>query len=79
MAAGHTGEVRLKIGSIVPDPAFTSKQNNMRQTTDKNSGHFFKNIVIFSLRRQKTGDINPIVKITESGPDPRHCSTTFYH
>jgi hypothetical protein len=79
MAIGYAGEVRLKTGSIAPDLSFTSKQNNMRQTTGKNSGHFFKNFVVFSLRRQKTGDINPIVKINESGPDPRHCSTTFYH
>lgn len=79
MATGHTGEVRLEIGSIVTDQAFISKQNNMRQITGNNLGHFCKNNFIFFLIRQKTGDINPIVKTSVSGPDPRHCSTTFYH
>jgi len=79
MAAGHPGEVRLKTGSIVPGLAFISKQNNMRQTTGNNLRHFLKKNIIFSLRSQKTGDINPIVEIRTSGPDPRHCSTTFYH
>jgi hypothetical protein len=78
MAACHTGGVRLKTGSIDPDPAFILKLNNMRQTTSNNLGHFFKNNFIFSLHRQKTGDINPIVKINASGPYQRHCSTTFY-
>jgi hypothetical protein len=78
MATGHTGEVRLETGSIVPDQAFISKQNNMRQITGNNLGHFCKNNSIFFLIRQKTGDINPIVKTSASGPDPRYCSTTFY-
>ncbi|WP_300465555.1 hypothetical protein [Desulfobacula sp.] len=79
MAAGHTGEVRIETGSIAPDPAFISKQNNMRQTTGNNLRHLLKNNFMFSLHRQKTGDINPIVKTSASGPDLRHCSTTFYH
>jgi len=79
MAAGHTGEVRSKTSSIAPDPAFTSKPDNMRQPTDNNLGYFRKNNFIFFLHRQETGDINPIVKINASGPDQRHCSTTFYH
>ncbi len=79
MAACHTGEVRLETGSIDPDLAFISKLNNMRQTISNNLGHFLKNNFIFSLRRQKPGDIKPIVKINASGPDLRHCSTTFYH
>jgi len=79
MAACHTGEVRLKTGSIDTDLAFISKLNNMRQTIGNNLGYFLKNNFIFSLRCQKTGDINPIVKINASGPDQRYCSTTFYH
>lgn len=79
MAACHTGEVRLKTGSIAPDLAFISKLNNMRQTISNKLGHLFKNNFIFSLHHQKTGDINPIVKISTSGKVPRHCSTTFYH
>ena len=78
MASGHTGEVRSEKGSIAPNLAFISKRNNMRQTTSNHIGHFLKNNFIFSLHRQKTGDINPIVKINAFGPDQRHCSTTFY-
>lgn len=79
MAAGHTGEVRSETSSIAPDPAFTSKPDKMRQPTGNNLGHFRKNNFIFFLHRQKTGDINPIVKISASGVNQRHCSTTFYH
>ena len=79
MAASHTGEVRLETGNIASDPAFISKQNNMRQTTGNNLRHFLKNYFIFSLRSQKTSDINPIGKTNSSGPDQRHCSTMFYH
>lgn len=78
MTAGHTGEVCIETGRIAADPAFLSKQNNMRQTSDKILDHFLKNNFIFSLHPQKTGDINPIVKTSASGPGPRHCSTTFY-
>jgi len=79
MAVDHAGEVRLETSNIAPDPTLISKQNNMRQTTGNNLGHFLKNKFIFSLRRQKTGDINSIVKISASGADQRHCSTRFYH
>ncbi len=79
MAACHTGEVRLETGSIAPDLTFISKLNNMRQTISNKLMNVLKNNFIFSLRRQKTGDINPIVKIIASGPYPRRCSTTLYH
>jgi hypothetical protein len=80
MASGNTRDVRLKPGTIKTGISYTVRAEDHRQQPLKTESLsiYHKNHTKLSLHCQPAIDINPIVKIIVTGPDQRHCSTTFY-
>jgi len=78
MASGHTHEVRPESGTIQSIIFCIQGIEDMRQIRTAILTIFHKNHIVFSLHCQTAIDINPIVKTIVTGPDQRHCSTTFY-
>ena len=78
MASGHTREVRLKSNTIKACISYIQRAEDMQQLKTDFLIIYHKNYTNLSLRCQLAIDINPIVKTIVTGPDQRHCSTTFY-
>ena len=78
MASGHTHEVRRKPGTIKTGISYIRRAEYMQQFKTESLRIYHQNYTNLSLRSQPAIDINPIVKIIVTGPDQRHCSTTFY-
>ena len=78
MASGHTHEVRRKFGTIKTGISYVRRTEDMQQLKTEILIIYHKIYTNISLRSQPVIDINPIAKIIVTGPDQRHCSTTFY-
>ncbi len=78
MASGHTRGVRRKSGIMKTDISYIRRAEDMQRLKTVFLIIYHKNHTNLSLRYQPAIDINPIVKIIVTGPDQRHCSTTFY-
>ncbi len=78
MASGHTHGVRLKPGTIKTGISYIRRSEDMLQIKTESLSIYHKNYTNLSLHYQPAIDINPIVKTIVTGPDQRHCSTTFY-
>jgi len=78
MASGQTLEVRLKSGTFKKGITYIRRTEAMQQLKTEFLITSHKNHTDLSLHSQAAIDINTIVKIIVTGPDQRHCSTTFY-
>ena len=78
MASGHTRVVRLKSDTIKTGISYIQRAEDMQQLKTGFLIIYHKNYTNLSLHCQPAIDINPIVKTIVTGPDQRHCSTTFY-
>ena len=78
MASGHTLEVRLKSGTMKSGISYIRRTEDMQQLKTEFLIIDHKNHTNLSLHSIAVIDINPIAKTIVTGPDQRHCSTTFY-
>ena len=78
MASGHTLEVRLESGTIKTDFSYARGAQDMQRFKTEILITYDKSHTNLSLHSHPAIDINPIVKVIATGPNQRHCSTTFY-